>query len=147
MLDSDLAALYQVETGALNRAAKRNEGRFPEDFRFQLTQEEYEALRCQLGISWDDQRKFGSGGRRYMPYAYTEQGVAMLSAAPAETPEPGQPTPNAREGRIALSYTIGGMINAVQSNGDMPPAELEDALAHLLSRTLQPMQVKHCERK
>ena len=51
MLDSDLAVLYQVETGALNRAVKRNISRFPEDFRFQLTKEEYQNLRCQTGIS------------------------------------------------------------------------------------------------
>lgn len=51
MLDSDLAILYQVETGALNRAVKRNISRFPEDFRFQLTKEEYQNLRCQTGIS------------------------------------------------------------------------------------------------
>ncbi len=79
MLDSDLAELYELETGALNRAAKRNEDRFPEDFRFRLTDDEYENLRCQIGISSDDLREFASGGRRYMPYVYTEQGVAMLS--------------------------------------------------------------------
>jgi hypothetical protein len=80
MLDSDLAELYEVETGNLNKAVKRNEDRFPENFRFQLTPEEYENLRCQIGISSDDLRKFASGGRRYMPYVYTEQGVSMLSA-------------------------------------------------------------------
>ena len=79
MLDSDLARLYQVETKNLNRAAKRNESRFPEDFRFQLTREERDALRCQIGTSNDDQES-GRGGRRYLPYVYTEQGVAMLSA-------------------------------------------------------------------
>ena len=79
MLDSDLAELYEVETGALNRAAKRNEDRFPEDFRFRLADDEHENLRCQIGISSDDLREFASGGRRYMPYVYTEQGVAMLS--------------------------------------------------------------------
>ena len=79
MLDSDLAELYEVETGALNRAAKRNEDRFPEDFRFRLTDDEHENLRCQIGISSDDLREFAAGGRRYMPYVYTEQGVAMLS--------------------------------------------------------------------
>ena len=78
-LDSDLAELYEVETGALNRAAKRNEDRFPEDFRFRLTGDEHENLRCQIGISSDDLQKFAAGGRRYMPYVYTEQGVAMLS--------------------------------------------------------------------
>ncbi len=73
LLDSDLAALYDVETGALTRAMKRNRERFPEDFCFQLTKEEFEILRSQTGISsqW--------GGRRYPPWAFTEHGVAMLS--------------------------------------------------------------------
>ena len=71
MLDRDLATLYGVETGALNRAVKRNIQRFPEDFMFQLTREEAERLRCQTGIS-----KLGRGGRRYLPYVFTEQGVA-----------------------------------------------------------------------
>ena len=77
MLDSDLARLYQVETGALNRAVKRNINRFPEEFRFQITESEFESLRCQIGISKEDMIK---GGRRYLPYVYTEQGIAMLSA-------------------------------------------------------------------
>ncbi|MCR4648877.1 MAG: ORF6N domain-containing protein [Lachnospiraceae bacterium] len=77
MLDSDLAMLYQVETGALNRAVKRNKKRFPEDFCFQLKEEEF--LRCQNGISKDEGAE-GRGGRRYMPYAFTEQGISMLSA-------------------------------------------------------------------
>ncbi|MBW2741845.1 MAG: ORF6N domain-containing protein [Deltaproteobacteria bacterium] len=75
MLDRDLAELYGVETGALNRAVKRNTERFPEDFMFQVTGEEAEVLRCQTGIS-----KPGRGGRRYLPYVFTEQGVAMLSS-------------------------------------------------------------------
>ena len=75
ILDSNLAELYGVETGALNRAVKRNSDRFPKDFMFQLTAREVERLRCQIGIS-----KKGRGGRRYSPYAFTEQGVAMLSS-------------------------------------------------------------------
>ena len=76
MLDRDLAWLYEVETKNLNRAASRNADRFPADFRFQLTKEEDEALRCQIGTSNAGE---GRGGRRYLPYAYTEQGIAMLS--------------------------------------------------------------------
>jgi len=75
MLDSDLAGLYGVETKLLNRAVKRNIERFPEDFMFQLTESEAETLRCQIGTS-----KEGRGGRRYLPYAFTEEGVAMLSS-------------------------------------------------------------------
>ncbi|MDO5095711.1 MAG: ORF6N domain-containing protein [Peptostreptococcaceae bacterium] len=77
MLDSDLAALYQVETKYLNRQRSRNADRFPEDFCFQLTKEEYEILRCQNVTSKNEK---GSGGRRYMPYMFTEQGIAMLSS-------------------------------------------------------------------
>ena len=80
MLDSDLAVLYQVETKYLNRAAKRNEARFPEDFRFQITREEYGDLRCQIGTSSDDLRVYGAGGRRYMPFVYSQEGVAMLAS-------------------------------------------------------------------
>jgi hypothetical protein len=74
LLDADLAALYGVDTKMLVRAVKRNANRFPEDFMVQLTKEEFDNLRCQLGTSsqW--------GGRRYSPYAFTEQGVAMLSS-------------------------------------------------------------------
>jgi hypothetical protein len=73
MLDRDLAELYGVETRILNQAIRRNSKRFPEDFMFQLTETEFENLRSQFVISsW--------GGIRYMPFAFTEQGVAMLSS-------------------------------------------------------------------
>ena len=73
MLDADLAELYGVETKAFNRAVTRNMERFPDDFMFRLTKKEDEDLRYHFGTSrW--------GGRRYLPYAFTEQGVAMLSS-------------------------------------------------------------------
>jgi hypothetical protein len=73
MLDSDLAELYDVETKVLNQAVKRNLQRFPDDFMFQLSDKEFEILRSQIVTSsW--------GGRRTNPYAFTEQGVAMLSS-------------------------------------------------------------------
>jgi len=74
LLDTDLADLYQVETKQLVRAVKRNLGRFPNDFMFQLNNVEVANLKSQFGTSrsW--------GGRRYRPYAFTEQGVAMLSS-------------------------------------------------------------------
>ena len=76
LLDADLAMLYDVETGALNRAVKRNANRFPPDFMFQLTVAEVKILKCQIGIS-----SLGHGGRRRsLPHAFTEQGVAMLSS-------------------------------------------------------------------
>ncbi len=98
MLDSDLAKLYDVETKQINRAVSRNKDRFPENFLFKLTDLKYESLRsqfvtldedslvsitskyadnflrCQSGTS-----KFSQGGRRYLPYVFTEQGVSMLS--------------------------------------------------------------------
>lgn len=83
MLDADLAALYGVPTKALNRAVKRNRERFPDDFMFQLTTEEIQALRYQSGTSISRLQlgtSNGRGGRRYLPYVFTEQGVAMLSS-------------------------------------------------------------------
>lgn len=75
MLDSDLAGLYDVSTGRLNEQVKRNIERFPEEFMFQLTKEEYENLISQIAIS-----KTKHGGRRKLSYVFTEQGVAILSA-------------------------------------------------------------------
>ena len=77
MLDSDLARIYQVETKVFNQAVKRNIDRFPENFRFQLTQDESDDinLRSQFVTS-----SLNYGGRRYLPYAFSEQGIAMLSA-------------------------------------------------------------------
>jgi phage regulator Rha-like protein len=73
MFDSDLAELYGVDTKNLNKAIERNKDRFPEDFAFRLTKTEFENLRFQFGTSsW--------GGRRYLPYVFTEHGVAMLSS-------------------------------------------------------------------
>ena len=77
MLDSDLAILYQVETRVFNQAVKRNSNRFPERFRFQLIEEEYKNLRSQFVTSSGENTH---GGRRYMPYVFTKQGIAMLSA-------------------------------------------------------------------
>ncbi|MDO5425121.1 MAG: ORF6N domain-containing protein [Eubacteriales bacterium] len=79
MIDSDLAILYQVETGRLNEAVKRNISRFPERFRFQLTKEEYKNLKSQSAISSLNRNGNTYGGRRTLPYAFTEQGIAMLS--------------------------------------------------------------------
>jgi len=75
LLDTDLAELYGVTTSSLVQAVKRNLDRFPDDFMFQLDATEWESLRSQIVIS-----NKGRGGRRYAPYAFTEQGVAMLSS-------------------------------------------------------------------
>jgi phage regulator Rha-like protein len=84
MLDADLAKIYQVETKRLNEAVKRNSSRFPLEFMFQLTEEEYESLRSQIATSNLKSQiatsKSGRGGRRYLPFAFTEHGVIMLSS-------------------------------------------------------------------
>ena len=95
MIDRDLAELYGVETKVINQAVKRNIERFPEAFRFQLTKEEYDFLRSQIVTSKNENNSLRSqfatskteepisetrGGRQYLPYVFTEQGVAMLSA-------------------------------------------------------------------
>ncbi|RRC92656.1 ORF6N domain-containing protein [Erysipelotrichaceae bacterium OH741_COT-311] len=76
MVDSDLAALYKVETKVFNQAVKRNLNRFPESFRFQLNEEEFKNLRSQFATSSSNKH----GGRRYLPYVFTERGIAMHSA-------------------------------------------------------------------
>lgn len=83
MLDADVAALYGVPTKALNRAVKRNRERFPDDFMFQVATKEIQALRYQNGTSIlksQSGTSNGRGGRRYLPYVFTELGVAMLSS-------------------------------------------------------------------
>jgi hypothetical protein len=75
MLDADLAEPYRVSTKRLNEQVRRNLNRFPPDFMFQLNEEETEILRSQIATS-----KVGRGGRRYFPYVFSEQGVAMLSS-------------------------------------------------------------------
>src|SRR5579875_3568233 len=107
LLDADLAALYQVETKALNRAAKRNAERFPEDFMFQLSAgETAELLRCQIGTSNE-----GRGGRRYRPYVFTEQGVAMLSGVLT--------SPRAIEVNIAIMRTFVRLRQLLASHEDL----------------------------
>lgn len=81
MIDSDLAMLYNVETKRLNESVKRNAKRFPESFCFQLTEDEYADLRSQFATSNTETGNVPTkGGRRYLPYAFSEQGIAMLSA-------------------------------------------------------------------
>ena len=81
MLDSDVAMLYQYTTKNINKAVKRNIERFPEDFCFQLTENEFQTLRFQIGTSKQNERETDEyrGGRRYLPYVFTEQGIAMLA--------------------------------------------------------------------
>jgi hypothetical protein len=112
MLDADLAALYEVPTGHLNRAVKRNLGRFPSDFMFRINRNEARLLKCQFGISsW--------GGRRGYPYAFTEQGVAMLSSVLNST--------RAVKVNIAIMRTFVTLRESLESNRELDHkfAELE----------------------
>src|SRR6476660_10585212 len=106
MLDSDLARLYGVEARALNQAVARNRKRFPADFMFQLTLGEYESLRSQIVTS-----KKGRGGRRFRPYAFTEQGVAMLSSVLRST--------RAVEVNIAIMRTFVQLRRLMDTNRDL----------------------------
>jgi hypothetical protein len=127
ILDSDLAGLYAVETGALNRAVKRNLDRFPADFTFQLTREEVAALRCQIGILKSAPSETGSSPtvtsskqgrhRKYLPYAFTEQGVAMLSSVLR--------SPRAVEVNIAIVRTFVQLRRLMDSNRELA-RKLED---------------------
>ncbi len=115
LLDADLAALYCVATGALNRAVKRNIDRFPDDFMFQLTVKDLENLKCQIGISSPASPMRPQivtanqhGGRRALPYAFTEQGVAMLSSVLRST--------RAVEVNIAIMRTFVQLRRLMNSN-------------------------------
>lgn len=104
MLDRDLSMLYHVETGQLNRQVKRNIERFPSDFMFQLSKEEVEILKCQSGISsW--------GGDRYLPYAFTENGIAMLSSVLR--------SPTAIEANIRIMRAFTSMRHFLASNAQI----------------------------
>ena len=106
MLDYDLAALYDVNTKRLNEAVKRNIERFPEDFMFQINDEEFENLRSHFATSSEKH-----GGRRYLPYAFTEQGIAMLSGVLRSE--------KAVQVNIAIMRAFVQMREAMLSNKDM----------------------------
>ena len=104
ILDRDVARLYGVATGALNRQVKRNEERFPEDFMFRLSAEEWDNLKCQIGISsW--------GGDRQLPYAFTENGIAMLSSVLR--------SPTAIEVNIRIMRVFSAMRRFLLANAQM----------------------------
>ena len=104
ILDRDVARLYGVATGALNRQVKRNEERFPGDFMFRLSAEEWDNLKCQIGISsW--------GGDRQLPYAFTENGIAMLSSVLR--------SPTAIEVNIRIMRAFSAMRRFLLANAQM----------------------------
>lgn len=106
LFDFDLAELYAVETKTLNRAVHRNIERFPTDFMFQLTREEVMGLKYQIGTS-----NGGRGGRRTLPYAFTEQGVAMLSSVLR--------SPRAVQVNIAIMRAFVQLRQMIASHGDL----------------------------
>jgi len=117
LLDTDLAVLYGVETRVLIQAVKRNSNRFPTDFMFQLSDEEADLLRSQIVIS-----KNRRGGRRYLPYVFTEQGVAMLSSV--------LKSKRAVEINIEIMRAFVRLREMILSNKDL--ARKLDALEHKL---------------
>jgi hypothetical protein len=124
MLDEDLAQLYGVETFNLNKAVKRNAERFPSDFMFQITKEEYNNLLFQSGIS-----KTTHGGRRYMPHVFTEQGVAMLSSVLNSN--------KAIEINISIMRTFVKMRDALINNQNQKTLNPSPQPRKLLQRNLQ----------
>jgi hypothetical protein len=111
MIDADLALLYEVEIKALNRAVKRNVDRFPADFMFQLTAEEAQLLRYQFGTLDKDGKPGRGQHRKYLPYAFTEQGVAMLSSVLL--------SPRAVQVNIAIMRTFVRLRQMLQQNADL----------------------------
>jgi hypothetical protein len=132
ILDSDLAELYGVTTGNLNKAVQRNLDRFPDDFMFQLTENEVEILKCQSGMAknaessliFQSGRSNGRGGRRHNPYAFTEQGVAMLSSVLR--------SPRAVEVNIAIMRTFVQLRRLMDSNA-------------LLAEKIEALEAKYAE--
>jgi ORF6N domain len=126
MLDFDLAQLYGVTTGNLNKAVNRNRNRFSSDFMFRLTAEEAERLIFQFGISK------GRGGRRYSPYAFTEQGVAMLSSV--------LNSERAVKVNIAIMRAFVKLREALETNRELARkfSELEKRVGELACRRWRP---------
>ena len=119
ILDEDLAVLYDVETRVFNQAVKRNIERFPEKFRFQLTQDEYENLKCQFGISNGSGTENGYGGRRTLPYVFTEQGISMLASV--------------LHSEVAINVSMGYFLIRTARNS-LPPLRLMKTAIQMLQR-------------
>ncbi len=139
ILDSDLAELYGVTTGNLNKAVQRNLDRFPADFMFQLTSDEMENLKPRISASENAKTALifqtgtskGRGGRRHLPYAFTEQGVAMLSSVLR--------SPRAVEVNIAIMRTFVQLRRLMDSNG--PLAEKIETLEAKYAQHDQQFQI------
>ena len=134
MIDRDLAELYGVETKVINQAVKRNIERFPEEFRFQLTAEENEFLRSQIVTSKNDDGET-RGGRQYLPYVFTEQGVAMLSAV-LHSPTAIQVSIKIMDAFVQLRHYVNSQI--VKTDDKTELAEI---------RRLLLLHIDHCDKK
>jgi hypothetical protein len=138
LLDADLAALYGVPTKALVQAVKRNMDRFPEDFMFQLTEEEFAGMRSQFVTT-----KRGRGGRRYLPYSFTEQGVAMLSGI-LNSDRAIQVNISIMRAFVRMRETIAshrelaGRLNDLESRYDAQFRVVFDAIRALMERPKKP---------
>ena len=134
MLDADLATLYGVTTRVLNQQVSRNKDRFPEDFAFQLTQQEFTTLMSQIVTS-----KIGRGGRRKRPWAFTEQGVAMLSSV--------LKSPTAVKVNIEIMRTFVRLRRLMATPGELveqltklaETVQLHDEQIQVISQVLQQM--------
>ena len=134
MIDRDLAELYGVETKVINQAVKRNIERFPEEFRFQLTAEEHEFLRSPIVTSKNDDSET-RGGRQYLPYVFTEQGVAMLSAV-LHSPTAIQVSIKIMDAFVQLRHYVNSQI--VKTDDKTELAEI---------RRLLLLHIDHCDKK
>jgi hypothetical protein len=132
MLDYHLAELYEMETGALKRAVRRNSARFPSDFMFELTHDDFDNLSCQTGIS-------NRGGIRYLPFAFSQEGVAMLSSV-LRSPVAIQVNISIMRAFVLMRQMVTGYeelrqrIEQLEISTDVQFAEVYQALTELLSK-------------
>ena len=135
MIDRDLADLYGVETKVINQAVKRNIERFPEEFRFQLTAEEYDSLRSQIvTLKNEDEGQRGKHSK-YLPYVFTEQGVAMLSAV-LHSPTAIQVSIRIMDAFVKLRHYVSSQIVKTDDKAEL--AEI---------RRLLLLHIDHCDKK
>jgi hypothetical protein len=139
MLDSDLAELYQMDTKRINEQVKRNHKRFPDNFMFQVNHEEWEYLKSQFATSFTKQ-----GGRRKIPYVFTEQGVAMLSAV-LNSEIAIQVSIQIIQTFIAMRRTLGNLTGIIQRLDDLEIRQLRtdgkrEKIFNALEIDIQPKQ-------
>ncbi len=135
MIDRDLSELYGVETKVINQAVKRNIERFPEEFRFQLTAEEYDSLRSQIVTLKNEDESQRGKHSKYLPYVFTEQGVAMLSAV-LHSPTAIQVSIRIMDAFVKLRHYVSSQIVKTDDKAEL--AEI---------RRLLLLHIDHCDKK